>query len=67
MEMNTTLGDREDGWLFGEDVDEDSSQSEVGAPTRPGRKGAPKCVSCRQNHKKVLPLGTIVDSLVQGS
>lgn len=41
--------------IFGEEVEEgtDSSQSSVGALTRPGRAGVPKCLACRQNKKKV--------------
>jgi len=48
-----------EGWdNFGDDDDDvdegtDSSQSSVGAQTRPGRGGLPKCLPCRQNKKKV--------------
>lgn len=62
-----SLGWEEEWALFGEEVEEgtDSSQSSVGALTRPGRGGVPKCLACRQSKKKVQFIAlTFVNFLV---
>ena len=67
METTVMSWGWEEGWdNFGDDADEgtDTSQSSVGAKSRPGRGGLPKCLPCRQNKKKVLFINAITDCLV---